>query len=71
MIPYIERTLRSQNQTQFRRTEVPSLGHYMVYASLSHPSYELMRIISHSNQTIYRYWHEEKILTKFTNEYFK
>ena len=36
------------NQRQFRRIEVPSLGHHMVYPSLSHPSYEQERTISHS-----------------------
>ena len=41
------------NQTQFRRVEVPSLGHRMEYPRLSHPSYELGRTISHSN-LIYR-----------------
>ena len=59
------------NQMQFRRVEVPSLGNHMVYPCLSHPSYELERIISHSNLTIYKHWNEEKILRKFTNEYFK
>ena len=53
MIPYFEKTLRSQNKMQFRRVEVPSLGHHMACSSLSHPSYELERTSSHSNGTIY------------------
>ena len=48
------------NQTQFRRVEVPSLGNHMVYPPLSHPSYKLERMISHSNLTIYKHWNEEK-----------
>ena len=59
------------NQTQFRRVEVPSLGNHMVYPQLSHPSYELERTISYSKPTIYEHWNEEKVLRKFTNEYFK
>ena len=50
------------NQTQFRRVEVPSLGHHMVYPPLSDPSYELERMISHLNLTIYNHWNEEKYL---------
>ena len=71
MIPYFGKTLHNQNRTQFIRAEAPSLGHHMVYPRLSHPSYELERTISHSNLIIYKHWHEEKILRKFTNEYFK
>ena len=56
---------------QFRGTEVTSLWNHMVYPHLYHPSYELERTISHSNLTIYKHWNEEKILRKFTNEYFK
>ena len=37
---------------QFRRVEVPSLGHHMEYPRLSHPSHELERTISHLNLTI-------------------
>ena len=59
------------NQTQFRRVEVPSLGHHMVSQRLSDLSYELERTISHSNITIYKHWNKEKILKKFENEYFK
>ena len=43
------------NQMQFRRVEVPSLGHQMVYPRLSHPSYELEKMISISNLTIYKH----------------
>ena len=43
------------NQTQFRREEVPSLGHDMVYPRLSDPSYELERTISHTNLTTYKH----------------
>ena len=51
--------------------EVPSLGCHMVYSHWSDPSYELERTISHSNLTIHKHGNEEKILRKFTNEYFK
>ena len=47
-------------ETQFRKVEVPSLEHHMVYLHLSHPSYELERTISYSNLTIYKHWNEEK-----------
>ena len=40
------------NQMQFRREEVPSLGHHMVYPRLSDPSCEPEGRISHSNLTI-------------------
>ena len=43
------------DQTQFRRVEVPPLGHHVVYPPLSHPSYELERTISHSNLTTYKH----------------
>ena len=59
------------NQTQFRWVEVPSLRHHMVYQRLSDPSYELERTISHLNLTIYKHWNKDKILRKFTIEYFK
>ena len=59
------------NQTQFRRGEVPSLGHDIVYPRLPYSSYDLDRTRSHSNLTIYKYWNEEKILRKFINKYFK
>ena len=59
------------NQTQFTRVEPPSLGHHIVYPRLSHPSYEVERTKSHSNLTIYEHWNKEKILKKFTNEYFQ
>ena len=36
-----------------------------------HPSYELERTVSESNLTIYKHGNEEKILRKFTNEYFE
>ena len=36
---------------QFRRVKESSLGNHMVYPRLSHPSYELERMISHSNHT--------------------
>ena len=58
---------------QFRRVEVPSLGHHMLlhgHPRLSHQSYKLERTVSHSNLTIYVHWNEEKILRKFTNDYF-
>ena len=50
------------NQIQFRRVEAPSLGHHMVYPPLSDPSYELERMISYLNLTIYNHWNEEKYL---------
>ena len=56
---------------KFRRVEVPFLGHHMEYPRLPHPSYKLERTISHSNLTIHNHCHEEKVLRKFTNEYFK
>ena len=56
------------DQTHFRRVEVPYLGHHMIYPRFSHPS---LRTISLSNLSIYKHWHEEKILGKFANEYFK
>ena len=42
------------NQMRFRKVKLPSQGHYMVYLRLSDPSYELERIISHSDPTIYK-----------------
>ena len=47
---------------EFRRVKESSLGNHMVYPRLSHPSYELERMISHSNLTIYKQWNEEKYL---------
>ena len=47
---------------QLRRAKESSLGNHMVYPRLSHPSYELERMISHSNLTIYKQWNEEKYL---------
>ena len=44
------------NQTQFRRVELLSLGHHMVYPGSSDISYELERIISHSNLTLDKHW---------------
>ena len=52
----------SYNITQFRRVELPCLGHQMVYPCLSH---ELERMISHWNLTAYKHWKELKILKKF------
>ena len=45
-------TIFRYNQTQFKRVEVPSLGHHMLFPRLSDPSYELERTISHSHVTI-------------------
>ena len=59
------------NQTQFIRVELPFLGHRIVYSRLSHPSYEVERTISYSHLTICKHWNKEKILRKFTNEYFQ
>ena len=44
------------NQTQYRRVEVASLGYHMVIHAY---------LIQHM-----KHWIEEKILKKFTNEYF-
>ena len=43
------------NPVQFRRVEVPSLGHHMVNPRLSYPLYEIETAISHSNLIIYKH----------------
>ena len=42
-----------------------------MYPRSSHAWYELESPISYSNLTKYKHWNEEKILRKFTNEYFQ
>ena len=55
------------NQTQFIRVELPFLGHSFLISSII----EVERTISYSHLTICNHWNKEKILRKFTNEYFQ